>query len=607
MELFKLLGTIAINNSEANENLEETTSKAGQVAEGLKKGVGVAAKFGAAVVTGTAAAGAALMGVANSSASAADEVDKMSAKIGLSKEGFQEWKYVLGQNGMDISGLQMGMKTLVAQMDGAANGTASSIELFDKLGVSIYDSNGAIKNQEEMLREVTLALAAMENGTEKAALATDLLGRSGTEMMPMLNNGAEGIIDLTNRAHELGLIMSDEAVTAGVVLGDTLDDVKQSAAMVGTKLGTALFPVLQKLLDTVLEFMPQVQSIFDKLAPVLIDLMDKIVPLLFQIVESVFPMLISLLETLLPSFVQITETLLPVLLEVIQMLLPPLIEIIQKLLPPLVKLLTPILDLLSPILQLLQPLIDLLLGIINPLVTLIDELLTPLVSIISKVISAGLTPMQEGFKNLANVLTSVFNVAVQTVMDRVNAIKGVFSGIIQFVKGAFTNDWKSAWEGVKKVFSSIVEGLANTFKTPLNFIIDAINNFLSGINKIQIPSWVPGVGGKGLSIPLIPKLEKGGILEKGQVGLLEGNGAEAVVPLENNHKWISRVADDMSRNGMGNVDRDTLIQAIIEAIRTVIPELQQTIRVVPDENGIFRIVRDKAREYTLRTGNPAMT
>lgn len=607
MELFKLLGTIAIDNSEAKEELDETTSKAGKVAEGLMKGAGVAAKFGAAVVTGTAAAGAALMGVATSSASAADEVDKMSAKIGLSKEGFQEWKYVLGQNGMDISGLQMGMKTLVAQMDGAANGTASSIELFDKLGVSIYDSTGAIKNQEEMLKEVTLALASMENGTEKAALATDLLGRSGTEMMPMLNNGAQGIIDLANRAHELGLIMSDEAVNAGVVLGDTLDDVKQSAAMVGTKLGTALFPVLQKLLDTVLKFMPQVQTMFERFSPVLIRLMDSVMPMLFSLVETVFPLAISLIETLLPSFIQITEAILPVALEVIKMLLPPLIEIVQKLLPPLVELLKPILDLLSPILKLLQPIIDLLLGIIEPLVTLIEGLLTPLISVISKVISVALKPLQFAFENLSKVLTSTVNFAIQSIMDRVNAIKGVFSGIIQFVKGVFTGNWKSAWEGVSKIFSSIAEGIANTFKTPINFIIELINKFLSGINKIQIPDWVPGVGGKGLNIPLIPKLAKGGVLERGQVGLLEGNGAEAVVPLENNHKWISRVADDMSRNGMGNVGRETLIQAIIEAIRAVIPELQQTIKVVPDENGIFRIVRDKAREFTLRTGNPAMT
>jgi hypothetical protein len=606
MELFKLLGTIAIENEEANENIEETSSKAGKFADALKKGAGVAAKFGTAIVTGTAAAGAALTGIASSAASNADEIDKMSAKIGMSKQAYQEWSYVLGQNGMDVNGLQMGMKTLVAQMDGAASGTEKSVEMFEKLGVSIYDSNGQMKNQEEMFKEVTMALAAMENGTEKAALANGLLGRSGSEMMPMLNNGAEGITDLTERAHELGLIMGDDAVTAGVVLGDTLDDVKKSAGMVGTKIGVALFPILQKVLDMVLQFMPQVQSIFDSLAPILIGLMDSLMPMLFSLAESVFPMIISLFEALLPSFTQITETLLPVLLQVLEMLLPPLIQIVSALLPPLVQLLQPILNLLSPIIKLLQPIIDLVLALITPLVTLISELLTPLISVITKVINVALKPLQASFEHFSGVLTSVVNFAIESVMNKVNTIKGVFSGVIQFIKGVFTGDWKSAWEGVKNVFSSIANGIGNAFKTPLNFVIDLINNFIKGVNKIEIPDWVPGVGGKGINIPLIPKLARGGILEKGQMGLLEGNGAEAVVPLDQNAKWIRSVSQDMAMQGIGGaIDYDRLSYAVVEAIREVIPELQNTQRIETDESGIFRVVRDRAREYTRKTGNPA--
>ncbi len=606
MELFKLLGTIAIENEEANENIEETSSKAGKFAEALKKGAGVAAKFGTAVVTGTAAVGTALTGIASSAASNADEIDKMSAKIGLSKQAYQEWSYVLGQNGMDVNSLQMGMKTLVSQMEGAAEGTESSVEMFEKLGVSIYDSNGAMKNQETMFKEVTLALAAMENGTEKAALANGLLGRSGSEMMPMLNNGAEGIVELTDRAHDLGLILGDDAVNAGVVLGDTLDDVKKSAGMVGTQIGVALFPILQNLLEMVLQFMPQVQGIFERLSPLLVGLMESLMPMLYSIAESVFPMLIGLLEALLPSFMQITEALLPVLLQVLQMLLPPLIEIVQKLLPPLVQLLQPLLDLLSPIINLLQPIIDLTLALIAPLVTLISELLTPLISVISKVIEVALVPLQASFEHFSGVLTNVVNFAIESVMNKVNTIKGVFSGVIQFIKGVFTGNWKSAWEGVKNIFSSIANGIGNAFKTPLNFIIDSINSFIKGINKIAIPDWVPGVGGKGINIPLIPKLARGGILEKGQMGFLEGDGAEAVVPLDQNAKWIRSVAQDMATQGIGSaIDYDRLSRAVVSAIREVIPELQNTQRIEPDKNGIFRVVREGAREYTRKTGNPA--
>jgi len=190
-------------------------------------------------------------------------------------------------------------------------------------------------------------------------------------------------------------------------------------------------------------------------------------------------------------------------------------------------------------------------------------------------------------------------------MNKVNTVKGVFSGIIQFVKGVFTGDWKSAWEGVKNIFSSIAEGIGNNFKIPINLIIDLINNFIKGINKLEIPDWVPGVGGKSMNIPLIPKLEKGGILEKGQIGFLEGNGAEAVVPLDQNRKWISRVAQEMSMQCGGGIDYDRLSHAVVGAIREVLPELQNAQRIEADESGIFRVVRDKAREYENITGNPA--
>ena len=606
MELFKLLGTIAIENDEANESIEETSSKAGKVAEALKKGAGVAAKFGTAVVAGTAAAGAALTGIASSAASNAREIDVMSQRIGFSLEAYQEWEYIASKCGSTMETLQGGITDLAEKMDDAATGEGEAAEIFDKLGISVMDANGKLRNQQEVFEETIVALQAMENATERQALATKLMSTTGEELLPLLNGQVGSIDELKKSAHELGVVMSDDAVAAGVELNNTFDDMKKSAGAIGTKIGVALFPILQKVLDMVLQFMPQVQSIFDNLAPVLLGLMDSLMPMLFSLAESLFPMIISLLEALLPSFTLITETILPILLQVLELLLPPLIQIVQALLPPLVQLLTPILNLLSPIIKLLQPIIDLTLALITPLVTLINQLLTPMISVVTKLIDFALKPMQWAFEGISGMLTSVVNFAFESVMNKINTVKGVFSGIIQFIKGVFTGDWKSAWEGVKNIFSSIATGIGNAFKNPINFIIDLINNFIKGINKLEIPDWVPGVGGLSMNIPLIPKLARGGILEKGQMGFLEGNGAEAVVPLENNAKWIRSVAEDMATQGIGGgIDYDRLSVAVVEAIREVIPELQNTHRIETDESGIFRVVRDKAREFTQKTGNPA--
>lgn len=128
----------------------------------------------------------------------------------------------------------------------------------------------------------------------------------------------------------------------------------------------------------------------------------------------------------------------------------------------------------------------------------------------------GITSIFKGFSNfLKNVfaidwtqivgikLGVQLNTLFSTVKSVWDMIKGIFNGIIKFVSGVFTSNWKKAWQGVKDIFSSIIKGLANIFKAPINAIISGINTFIGGLNKIKIPNWVPGVGGKGISIPKI--------------------------------------------------------------------------------------------------------
>lgn len=115
-----------------------------------------------------------------------------------------------------------------------------------------------------------------------------------------------------------------------------------------------------------------------------------------------------------------------------------------------------------------------------------------------------------------------------------NKIKETFSG----VKAFFVTVFQGAVDAVKL----IINGLVGIVKSVINTIIRGINAFINALNRIEIPDWVPGIGGAHLSIPNIPELAKGGVLKKGQVGYLEGNGAEAVVPLENNKRWIAATA-----------------------------------------------------------------
>lgn len=241
--------------------------------------------------------------------------------------------------------------------------------------------------------------------------------------------------------------------------------------------------------------------------------------------------------------------------------------IFEELLPALLKLLRPVLQLLVPLLNLLEPIFNLAAAIAEPLATLI-ELVAIGLSVVSDFVEVALVVQQNMLTFLTDILSGTFSAAVDLVMNSVNTLKGIFSGLIDFITGVFTGDWDKAWGGISQIFSSWWEGLKNTFSIPMNWIIDGINSFIRGINRIEIPEWVPGVGGLGFSIPELPELEQGGVLEKGQVGLLEGNGAEAVVPLHQNKKWISAVADDMDE-AIGGSDT-----AIVSVLREILEQLK---------------------------------
>ena len=506
LEIFKLVGSIMVDNTKANESLSKTDDKAKALGQRLASGIGTAAKWGAGLVAAAGSGAAALYGVANKAASAMDAIDKGSAKIGISKTAYQEWSYVLGQNGMDISKLETGMKSLVTAMDGAASGTESQKEKFDALGLSIYDSTGKLKDQETMLNEALYALAGMENGTEKARLATELFGKAGVEMMPMLNSGAEGMKALTDRAHELGLVVSDEAVTAGVVLGDTIADVQQSFGAIVNKIGVEVMPIIQTLLDWVLSHMPEIQAVikvcFDAIQ-VVVTAAGQIIGWLAGVFEKNFPAMKDFVQTAFTAIKGFWDSNLKPCLEAIG-------NFIENVLAPVFK-------------------------------TVFNGLIVPYI--------------QSAFKMIGDLWNGT--------------LKPIFTGITDFLTGVFTGNFKQAFQGIVTAVGGIFSGIVSVVKAPINTVIGIINSFIRGLNRLQVPSWVPAIGGRGINIPTIPLLESGGILEKGQVGLLEGNGAEAVVPLEKNKRWIRAVAQDMDAaigGGGQTVEILTAILALLEKI-----------------------------------------
>lgn len=184
--------------------------------------------------------------------------------------------------------------------------------------------------------------------------------------------------------------------------------------------------------------------------------------------------------------------------------------------------------------------------IINPIVTAVTGFLAPM---ITTALDGIVTVVQDVFSSISSIWEDV---------------KGVFQGIIDFITGVFTGDWETAWNGVKDVFSNIISGIGEIFKLPLNVIIDGINTFIDGVNKISIPDEVPVVGGIGFDIPKIPKLAKGGIIDESTLAMIgEGNSPEAVIPLD---RTLTRyLAEAMKKIGRGEIIVNFYPQQMTEA------------------------------------------
>ena len=237
---------------EFNEE-KEKSQKTSISADGIKKGFSAAATAVTAATaavgafTGAcAAAGKAVFDLAKDSAAAGDNIDKQSQRLGMSAEAYQEWDYVLSQNGGSVDTLTTGINKLNNLLDDAKNGSKSATETFKRLGLSVEEVAGM--SQEERFNALIAALQGMGDESERNAAANDILGKSYTNIIPLLNSTEEATQALKQKAHDTNMIMSDEAVASAVAYTDAMDTLQRSFTGFTNQLGAELLPGLTEII-----------------------------------------------------------------------------------------------------------------------------------------------------------------------------------------------------------------------------------------------------------------------------------------------------------------------------------------------------------------------
>ena len=330
------------------------------------------------------------------------------------------------------------------------------------------------------------------------------------------------------------------------------------------KIISAVLPVLQKLLDAIL---PLLDELLAAILPIIIDLIDMLLPLVMQIIDAILPVLIKLLDTVMPILTELLSAILPIIIDLIGALLPIVTQIIEAILPVLITLLdllTPILDL---VIALLKPILDLFIMILEPILTLISAAIGPLIEIVTTLINVALKPLGPIIEFLAGLFSGYLGAAIEGLTPIIDAIIGVFSGLIDFVKNVFTGNWQGAWDAIVGIFGSIWDGIVAIFKFPINMIIKGINAFLGALNKIKIPDWVPGVGGKGINIPLIPELAAGGFTEG--LSIAGEAGVEAVISFDPAYRAANVKYWEEAGQLLGVYNKEVTNETVTEAVATL--------------------------------------
>ena len=430
-----------------------------------------------------------------------------------------------------------------------------------------------------------------------------LIQQSATTIFPIIVSAIQTLLPILTKIISTVLPVLSQVLTAlspiFTMLAETLlpaianaiSEILPVITPIITQLVSALVPVLTNLTTTLL---PILQGIFTAILPII----QQLLPIIMQIVQTLLPVFSQILAQILPTIQQVTEAILPIVVKLLDIIAPLISDILTALadlvgpilglLGPILESITstvgPLLDLLRPIVNIVRVLLNLVISILSPIIELIEPILkiindclSPVFSLfglIGDVLEAVLVPL---LRLLASVIQAVvvpilkFLVAgIKVVVEAFGNVSTIVNGVISLFKLGFQQlgNWFKGWVNG---FLGGVEGFINGF-------IRALNAGIRGINKlaIDIPSWVPGVGGKKLGFNIkelntisIPKLAQG-----------------AVIPPNNE---FMAVLGDQSHGTNIEAPLDTIKQAVAEVManngnQEMIQLLQQLIAVVESKN-----------------------
>lgn len=504
-------------------------------AGGMGKAIG-AAKIGATAVAATgaivtAATGALVRG-ASGVAEYGDNIDKMSQKMGISAQAYQEWDAIMQHSGTSIDALKPSMKTLAQQAQKGA-------EEFQALGISEEE----VKNlsQEDLFAKVITGLQGMEEGTERTAITSRLLGRGATELGALLNTSAEDTEAMRQKLYELGGVMSDDAVKASAQFQDTLQDMGTGFDSLKRNMLSEFLPAVTTVMDGMTDiFTGDSEAGLEKMSSGITEFVGNLTNILPDFLNVAANIVMALGEGIIQNLPALTDAVinvigqlgnmiiqnLPLLLETGLQIILTLANSISQALPTLIPtIVSVILEMVNILIQNIDLLVDagiqlitgLALGLIQALPVLMEkapEIIMALVEAIIQnlptLIMASLQMVQTLAQGISENLPQIIEMGIQIVVSLV-------AGLIQMLPQIVSTSLQLIGS-IKDTFMSI-----NWLELGLNIIKGIVKGIVSG--AAELVNAIKGLATKALeSAKSAFKIHSPSALFRDDVGQMIGLG-----------------------------------------------------------------------------------
>lgn len=534
MNVMDLVAKISLDSNEYEKGVSDAKSSFSGLGSAIASGGKTIMKAGVAAFTaiGTAIGGAttALISNAKETAAYADNIDKMSQKIGFTTDAFQEWDFIMKHSGSSIEAV----KGSIVKLDKALE---SDTDAWEKLGLS--QEQLLNMSSEERFEATVKALQGVSDETEKAALAQDVFGKSYQELMPLLNTTAEETEAMKQQVHDLGGVMSEDAVKAGAQFQDSLQNLKTALTGAKNNLMGEFLPSLSTVMDGLSALFSGDESGIGKIKQGIEDFANKLNEKLPTVIQTVGSILTSVISALPQAFEAIASQL-PSILE----------QAIPVLINATVALADSIVKSLPQLLQAIQSNIGTITSGLSKIISAIGQIilkLTPvLLPMLLKVGVQLVTELARGFsQNASEVIRTIFeliNIIVQELTNPETLMQLLECGL--------------------QILMALVNGISENAPLLMETMFTLIGNIITFLVE-AIPQIVTSIGENGAKIitDVLPQIilklsEKMSELLEKTIGFLAG--------------WIpdilSKAKEVFENIGQGVLDAATWIQEKVSGL-----------------------------------------